>query len=337
MEISTQSSATTDYLKGISVSHIDRKQLAYGPGDPAAYFINPIGIQSVILSANELSRSTSLTLDGLGAFSVNVNLAPTSSAPPMMTFPLVQGMGFVTAVYNNATPLLQSGVSFTSLTYGGLVSGTPTARYTIRLNDDTYWELYVTPSAGINAPTMTLSNNMAIIGSRLFSGCIQVAKNPTGATSQALYDESAGVYALRGSVAGMADKSVGKYRLSWTKGGSIGRPLLMFALPHHIQSMSETVSTRSRTILKLVTTTKGIATAVVGDHWDLQETSLPYDMGFAPWSPTLRSQTKLSDAAVSLIHNVSSVELAQDMIAQSNFDSMYFSGKVRFQDIMTQL
>lgn len=39
---------------GMVVSHISRSQLAYGPGKPSQYFINPIGIQAMILSAREL-------------------------------------------------------------------------------------------------------------------------------------------------------------------------------------------------------------------------------------------------------------------------------------------
>lgn len=267
-------------------------------------------------------------MDGLGAFSANVNLSPGPGVPPVITFPLVQGMGFVTGVYNNGTPLLQSGVSFISLAYGGLLPGTSIARYTISLNDGTQWLVYLTPSAGSKAPTLTLSNNMAIVGSHTFSGSIQVAKNPNGIGSQEVYDSSAGVYPLRGNVAGTTNNAIGTYRLSWTKGGVISRPLLMFALPHHIQQMPATFSIQSRSSLQLETTTKGIASAIVADSWDLHENSLPYDMGFAPWSPTLRSQTALPAAAVSLIHNISATELAEDFTAQTNLDSMYFSGKV---------
>ena len=99
------------------MSHIERGQLAVAPGSPPEYFINPIGIQSLILSASELGNNTSLTLDSLEAFSVNVNLLPNATAKPAVTFPLVQGMGFVTGVYNNATPLIQSGVSVLALAY----------------------------------------------------------------------------------------------------------------------------------------------------------------------------------------------------------------------------
>ena len=40
----------------------------------------------------------SLTMDTLTAFSANVNLIPDGAAKPAIRFPLVQGMGFVTAI-----------------------------------------------------------------------------------------------------------------------------------------------------------------------------------------------------------------------------------------------
>ena len=312
---------------GLAVSHIRRSQLAYGPGNPSQYFINPIGVHSIILSARELGNQTALTVDTTRAFSANVNLASQKEAAPAITFPLVQGMGFVTAIYNHVTPLIQTGVFFKTLTYTGIVQSTSTARYVVGLEDDTQWLLYVTANDGHPAPTLTLASNAAIIANALFSGAIQVAANPNGASSQAIYDASAGVYPLRGSIAGSTQLATGTYQLSWTKGGNIARPLLMFALPHHQQEMSPAFSSQSRSALKLDTTTKGLAVAIVADMWTLTEQSLPYDMGFAPWSPSLRNRDTLPPSPKQVIQHISSIELAENITAQTNLDSMYFSGK----------
>lgn len=40
----------------------------------------------------------SLTTDTLTAFSANANLVPSGATTPAITFPLVQGMGFVTGI-----------------------------------------------------------------------------------------------------------------------------------------------------------------------------------------------------------------------------------------------
>lgn len=78
--------------------------------------INPVGIQPIVLSAAELGTSTVITNTALTAFSANVNLHANSDALPLITFPLVQGMGFVTGIFNGGTPVLQSGVLFRSIT-----------------------------------------------------------------------------------------------------------------------------------------------------------------------------------------------------------------------------
>ena len=95
--------------------------------------------------------------------------------------------------------------------------------------------------------------------------------------------------------------------------------------------------------LQLQTSTKGIATAVRGDSWTLEENNLPLQMGFGPWSPQKGPVTSLSAAAVGAINSVAEGEINQDYSAQTNLDrslsypncctaadstySMYFSGK----------
>lgn len=100
----------------------------------------------------------------------------------------------------------------------------------------------------------------------------------------------------------------------------------MFALPHHVASFSESTAA-ARISVNLPTTTKGMATAVLADHWTLVESSLPIDMGFEPWSPNKRTATPLNSAAINIMDQVAASEIRQDMNAQTNLDSMYFSGK----------
>lgn len=159
---------------GLYISQIDRSQLAYGQGNPSSYFINPIGIQYILMSAVELGNGTTMTLDSLRAFSVNMNLAPTMGSVPRITFPLVQGMGFVTGVYNTSTPLLQSAVFFKSLTYCGPVPDGQTYKYEAVLGDDTTWLIYMTPTSNSQIPTLTLESSTRILGNCSFSGSIQV-------------------------------------------------------------------------------------------------------------------------------------------------------------------
>lgn len=314
---------------GLSVSHIERSQLAYGSGDPASNFINPIGIQSLILSANELSNGTNLTTDSLDAFSVNVNLLPAAGQPPAITFPLVQGMGFVTGIYSGATPRIESSVAFLSVTYVGSVASGSTYKYQANLGDGTTWYIYITSSQlGYPANAFTLTNSYQLQGVAGLSGFIQVAKIPLNSTASAvesLYDAAAGAYPVSASISGSVSGTAGTYGLSWTKQGASSRGLLMFALPHHMEILS--TSSATVTNLQLQTTTKGLATAIVGDYWTLVEPSLPIDMGFAPWSPALHSVSSVSSAAATLINQAGTSELSQDMHNQTYLNSMYYSGK----------
>ncbi|KAI9809689.1 MAG: hypothetical protein M1825_000121 [Sarcosagium campestre] len=311
---------------GLSVSHIDANQRAFGPGNPSQYFINPIGIQSIIFSAAELGSTTTLTTDSLTSFSANVQLRTNSGAAPGITFPLVQGMGFVTAIYRGLKPKIESGVFFRSV---ARVSQAPRAgviKYRIELEDGKKWLLYARSTNGGNLDLKVTSNGV-VQASAAFTGSIQIAKNPGGTSGEAVYDGSAGVYPTAATLSGTVNGATGSYTLKWTKAGITtgAPPLLMFALPHHVQTFDAATKGAVKSI-QLQTTTKGIATAVVKDSWTLTE-GLKTSIGFAPWSPSLGSRSSLSAAAVKTINTIATSEISQDVSAQSNLDSMYFSGK----------
>ncbi|OCL10453.1 glycoside hydrolase family 81 protein, partial [Glonium stellatum] len=311
---------------GISISHIDRNQLSFGPGSPAQFFINPIGIQSMILSAAELGASTTLTTDTLQAFSANAHLSPSGGASPLITFPLVQGMGFVTGVYNGATPLIQSSVFFRSV--GSPIMVGSTCKYQVTLEDGKSWLIYVTPDGNYNAAGFKLTNNTSVVGPAGFNGIIQIAKNPAGASGESIYDQAAGSYATTATISAYTQpngsNTTGTYTLSWTKQGT--RPLLMFALPHHVQSF-DGATAAAKTNITLQTTTKGMATAILANQMTMVEPNLPVGMGFAPWTPTQGTVRIMSAGTIQAINNAATIELAQNMSSQTNLNSMYFSGK----------
>ncbi|KAL8999070.1 MAG: hypothetical protein Q9188_005969, partial [Gyalolechia gomerana] len=322
---------------GMAISHIDADQRAFGPrntaipGSPVQYYINPIAIQSVILSAVELGKSTVLTTDSLQAFSVNANLLPQVGSSSKITFPLVQGMGFVTGVYTDLQPAIQSSVFFRSISTAA-ASGNGIFKYQITLEDGKSWLLFATPSNGQD-PQLSLISNTLLRGVPNWSGFIQVAKNPAGFSGESIYDNAAGVYPTGLALTASTFSQTGTYKFQWTKAGLAKGDvpqLLMFALPHHVESFSGPTPF-AKTSLHIRTTTKGVATAVIADSWTLVEGNLPTDMGFAPWNGSLpqgsRSARTLSPAAVSVINTVAASEIRQDMDNQTNLDSMYFSGK----------
>jgi endo-1,3(4)-beta-glucanase len=319
---------------GMSVQHIDADQRVYGPNataNPVEFFINPIGIQSLVLSALELGASTTLSMDTLTAFSVNVNLLPSLGAAPTITFPLVQGMGFVTGIYNGGTPVLQTGILFRSITRATSNPKPGVTKYTILLEDGKSWLLYASSSDG-NSIEFTVVNSGLAQATSNFNGFIQIAKNPGGG-AEALYDAACGTYATTATLSGNVNNASGSYTLSFSKGGMASTTLLMFALPHHTESFSlQTAS--AATNIQLQTTTKGLATAVVADSWTMVE-SLPTTMGSAPWSPSTGAQSlPFSAATIRTILSVAQSEVSQNMSEQSNLNSMYYSGKVSLPSVI---
>ncbi|MCJ1466924.1 hypothetical protein MMC07_005546 [Pseudocyphellaria aurata] len=312
---------------GLSVSHVEANQRIFGPdatANPVQYYINPIGVQSLIFSAAELGSSTLLTTDTLTASSANVNLLNGAGSKPAITLPMVQGMGFVTAIYDSVTPWIESSVYFKTIT--PLKSPKEgVSKYRIGLEDGNTWLLYATTNNGTGL-ALKAANSTRLAAPGFFSGIIQIAKNPgNDSQHETLYDRCAGSYATTSSTTGYVNGGYGSYSLTFRKGGNRS-PLLMFMLPHHLESMTH--ETRDGlTGLHLGTTTKGVATAIVGDSWTFGEHELPNRLGFAPWSPISGCTKSLSTDAKAAINAAGATELSQDIDALTNQDSMYFSGK----------
>jgi endo-1,3(4)-beta-glucanase len=317
---------------GMAISHTDADMLAFGPpnpkipGSPASHYINPLGIQPMILSAAELGKSTALNVEQPTAFSAQIILRPQNGSSQSITFPVVQGMGYVTGVYSGLQPIIQSGVFFQKVVSAGFARP-GVFKYRVTLEDNKSWLVYVTPANGTD-PDLKLESNTLLRGPSGFSGTIQVCKNPAGDDGEKFFDNSAGVYPVTGNITGSVSNSTGTYSLNWEKAGkdASSSPLLMFALPHHVESFDD--NTRGRKIaLQLRTTTKGNATAVIGESWTMVEPDLPVDMEFAPWSSKRRSIATLTSAMQQAVRDVASTELKQSMDNETNLDSMYYSGK----------
>ncbi|CCU76862.1 endo-1,3-beta-glucanase [Blumeria hordei DH14] len=314
---------------GMSITQLDASQKVYGPdasANPVGYFTHPLGILSLVLSSSELKSSTCLTTDSLTSMSANVNLHPDDSAPAQIVFPLVQGMGFVTAVFNSGTPTLESATLFRTFTKFSSAPKPCVSKFKMILEDDTTWLLYAYSPSGADLDFTVVSNDL-IQATSEFEGTIQIAKIPsTDTTAEHLYDAACGAFATSVDISGSADGESGSYTFSFAKGGLANTTLAMFALPHHISSLSPETSASVST-LQLETTTKGKATAIIADSWTMLE-KLPTDMGFGPWNPQMQKKKyALSAATIKVIHTVACSEISQNMTKQTDLDSIYFSGK----------
>ncbi|OAL06307.1 endo-1,3(4)-beta-glucanase 1 precursor [Phaeosphaeriaceae sp. SRC1lsM3a] len=312
---------------GLCVSHVEESDLEYGTGDPPNFYLNPYRKQCLILSAAELDQSTVLTTDTHSPFSVNISLS-ISSAPhePKITFPVVQGMSFVTAGYRDAVPTIQTdGKGFVD--FAGPLSVGNAVKYHIKDMDGRDWLIYVNVAQGTNydATKFLKLDPNTIVGPPSFKGTIQVAKNPLGAEGEALYDRACGAFVTSAQLTAVVNDNKGPYAFSYSKIGAA--PLLMFALPHHMQSLDPDLRNQV-TKLRLRTSTKGTATAIWTEKLTLIESNLPTTMSFGPWSasqPT--SKPRYPPEVLLLIGAVAKRDLRRCMTDPIPPESFYYAGK----------
>ncbi|KAF2025756.1 endo-1,3(4)-beta-glucanase 1 precursor [Setomelanomma holmii] len=313
---------------GMCISHNEEADLQFGPGDPASNYVNQLRKQSLILTAKELDQQTALTTDTHLTFSVNINLGvPSSPQEPIITFPVVQGMSFVTAGYRNALPTIQTGGKG-FVDFSGPIMLGRSAKYRVKDMDGRDWVIYVNPVPDIDYDTskfFKLDPN-TVIGPANFKGTIQVAKNPLGAEGEVIYDKASGAFVYEAKLTAVVNDTRGTYALNYTKIGN--PPLLMFALPHHLQSLDPEIRSQI-TNLQLRTTTKGMATAVWAERLSFTESNLPVTMSFGPWNPTVAANARLryQPEVLALISAVAERDLRRAMTEAIPQDSMYYAGK----------
>lgn len=314
---------------GMSCSHVDENQRVFGKqvyNGAVAYYINPVGIQSMVVSAKELGEDTTLSVDSITASSARVNLSKNGTSPPAVSFPLVQGMAYLTAQFDGAVPIFQSGVYFKSMSRSTRDPKENVAKYTFQLENGSTWRMYGWRTKGDELDLKVINNGLAE-SKKPFYGIIQVCKDPRSQGSEELLDDGSAIYPLTVSLSGSTSGSKGTYCFKFQKDGHQSGNMYMYALPHHVESFGEETKKRIQKI-RLPSPTKGMATLVRGSEWTMVEPQMPTSMGFSPWHPEKGNAEHLSDQAKNVIRAAAEKEMQQNMMAQSNLDSMYFSGKV---------
>jgi len=234
-------------------------------------------------------------------------------------------MGLVTGRYDQLTPIISSSFEFVEIeAFPGPRDGAQ--KWRLGLSDGRMWLLYVFPVTGPESPEFTYNPGEGLVGSREFTGVIQIAKADAEGQKYGLEeitDLAAGVYPATVEMTGGVTGDVGSYKFEF-KGwrDEECKNALMYALPHHIASFDDN-TTRGRTGLKLQSPTKGLMEAVIGCSWIMVERNLPTNVtwliagGREPNKPTTE-----------LIERTLVNESKSDIIGETNLNSMYFSGKV---------
>ncbi|KAK9372732.1 endo-1,3(4)-beta-glucanase [Lipomyces chichibuensis] len=312
---------------GLAISHTTKSQRVYGPNpgaNPVEYYINPIGIRSISFSAVEFDSSMTMNLMSPSAFSVNVIMSPSTSkygSSRSLSIPLVQGAGFISGNYYNLQPQFNSIVGFKSLT----ARSSPRSgvrKYVAELYDGTSWGIYATVPSGQTFSLSFSSSSTIKASGRVNNVLVQIAK----IVNEGALDNHAGMYATSATVFGIATGSQGTYTINYLSGGSnnAGR-LLLFALPHHVTSFYGSMSSRSLGFT-MDSQTKGTMSAYSTSQLVMSET-IPINITFAPWTSIPGKSANYTSHARALISEAAMLEVIQDFNAQTNLDSMYFSGK----------
>ncbi|KAF2203362.1 glycoside hydrolase [Delitschia confertaspora ATCC 74209] len=305
---------------GMGISHMDANDIMFAEGTPPVQFYTHPLTTSLIISARELADHTRLETTNLSAFFILGHLK--SQTTPVISFPCYQGMGFVTAIYTNATANIQSKKLYRQVE--GPIAVNVGVKYRLTLEDDTVWLMYVVPSKGYGAAVFHLEDSGNFVGPPYWSGTVQIAKNPSGADGEAVYDKAAGSHATKVHINAVTttDGRAAKYLLSYTIVGT--NPHLLFALPHHMDSLDFHTSGK-KTCLKMRTRTKGMATGLLTDTLAMIETDLPVTLGFAPWSPGKGEILHMPDDAWPAVLYALQREIP--IAPTGKLESMYYTGK----------
>lgn len=299
-----------------------------------SYYFNPILNAELIFSATQLSSGNNFMFVTEGKdMSVNVKLSPTNSlGSNYLEIPIVQGMGFTTTIYHGSlTPVLNSLEGVQTVTQESSTAlPSNVLKFRVTLFNGIEWLVYVSSSSSsaIQSFTFDVTSPYELTGSASIDGLVvQVAIAPDS-SKDGFYDEAAGLYVTGASVQGQVSGGTqASYLFNYeTSGKSSSGKTIVFALPHHVQSLSSD-SSNANTGITLSSTTKGEMQGFLTNQLTLVET-LQTDIEYLPWT-RLDDTLSYSADQLQLLAQVANEELAVDIpLTVANMDSNYFSGKV---------
>ncbi|EPY51948.1 endo-1,3-beta-glucanase Eng2 [Schizosaccharomyces cryophilus OY26] len=318
-----------DGFSGLGISHTEASQYTYGPDaskTPCEFYINPAGLFSLIISANEFSKGNKLSASNSRHFSVQTVLEPSDSSDGNITIPIVAGSAFISAVYKNLTPVFNSSIMVKSLDKSDFSGG---SKYKVTLNDNKVWLIYAFPSDS-SSFDLKKDSNSKLTASSKFNGLVQICKVPSSSVSDGTgdktFDKYAGVYATGITLSANVSNDTGEYWFTFDKAGDKSKSPLVYALPHH-QSTFGSDTQGSKTGMALQSTVMGVMTAYGADKWHLVEKNLPTDVEFLP-IPWNGGNSNNSDNILSTIKSACQNDINFDVESATDTNSMYASGKV---------
>lgn len=304
---------------GYGVQRTVEEKVTTGPpsGTGGSEFLtNPLKMPDIYFSATSMnSENNHLTVTDPRAMSVVVNLhpKPEDMDENFIEMPLVQGMAFATAVYHgNLIPRLSTSESIISLVKENVGTHRPRVQqYRAKFSSGNEWLLFATLPEDNIPFELTIKDNK-IVGSKSVDNLIiQAAAAPEDTFHDGFYHQSAGQYLVDADVSGKADGKDATYEINYvTKGLLLFETPLVFALPHHLESMDKDTK-RANVGIQLPSATKGTMSAFLTPNLKFIE-NLNLDVQWGPWKEGMGLAPKyakeqledIKDAAVEEISNI---------------------------------
>ncbi|KAG7728149.1 hypothetical protein KL933_002275 [Ogataea haglerorum] len=297
---------------GLGISHTDNSQKVFGDdpnANPVKYFFNPVGICSLLLTSQQLQRGHELLVGECERFSCGVKFTCSNGS---MSSKLVQGMGFVTALYDNISPMIKSKVGIQSFQQRG---ASRLRKYVATLFDQTNWVIY-------SSADLQLADPNTVVGT--VPGIVQVAKL---SGDERPYDAAAGAYVVDMTLSGSVD-GAGRYCFEYKlEGSSASGKTIQWALPHQYTAFDQSTASEAVSMV-LDSTCKGPMKAYLTTRFVMEEQLPPAELQFEPWSQ-LHGFTGYSQDKLDRIRQIANEEVDSfDVVNASNTDSMYTAGKI---------
>ncbi|OBA19583.1 glycoside hydrolase [Metschnikowia bicuspidata var. bicuspidata NRRL YB-4993] len=315
---------------GIALNHTQNSQIVCGPDpvqNPTQFYFNPPKIKLFAFTASDWADvDVNIARNSKLATVLHVSGKSRDPRTSRLVVPLVYGMGFVTGIYENEWPVINSAVGIQEFRKVGIVNKHRAAKYYVKLFDQVVWSLYISVNGGAE---FTLSDPHHIRADRPVTKCVvQLARGET-----AIYDTCCQRYPVDVILSGEVDKSLktGYYALNYQmEGESQSGSGLVFVLPHMQEELAPEIRSKFSGLI-LDSPTKGVMRGYVSDVIAMNLNNLPFDIGFKPWTGVqgyFYSGANYTDEIKSLITSVAANEASQDVTGMCDLDSMYFAGKM---------
>lgn len=205
------------------------------------------------LTATEIFKGRRIKAHDL----LSVTVEWTAEGGGTMTTPIVQGMPYVTAQYDELPPSLLPSENVQISAINGDTQKTVSGnRFEVSLSSGQTWLIYADP------PLTLMWTPNVIMASEEYTGSIRVALAPTP-EAETVLDEYAKVIPLGGDIEASVDVEQGTASASlvWkTKGG---KDLLVMAMPHHVSLLKDAEFLKDLEFTSVV----GPLKATVGSTW----------------------------------------------------------------------